>query len=73
MKLFIWNDPYDVNWGGSCLYVLAESLEQAKEQAKKTVIAKFGSNPDSKTFEFQVGEPDRVIEGPYAEAYEWAE
>lgn len=74
MKLFVWNNPYPVNYGGSCLYVLAETEVQAREQAASTVIAKFGDTWEGRIVSLApLRQPDRVVEGPYAECYEHEE
>lgn len=75
MKLFVWNNVFEQNYGGGCLYVLAQDEDQAREQAKSTVEMAFGCYDKvvrDATTEIQRA-PDRVMSGPYAEAYTWAE
>lgn len=73
MKLFIWNEPYKVEYGGACLYVIAETLEQARELALNAQLAYFGLKPLGTVGIPDLGEPDRVLDAPYAECYEWYE
>ena len=75
VKLYVWNNPYDVNYGGSCLYVVAESEDQARALAPAALVAKYG-NPWDKNRHLgavKLGAPDRVHELPHAEVYEWSE
>ena len=74
MKLFIWNEPYAVNYGGSCLYVLANDLEEARRLAMTAQDASFGTTRDeTRAIDVSNVEPTRVIDGPYAECYHWEE
>jgi hypothetical protein len=75
MKLYVWNQPYSVSWGGSCLYVLAASLPSARKAARKAIVAAYGGVYDGSTVTSldKLGEPDRIESGPYAEVYEWSE
>lgn len=74
MKLFIWEDPYDVKYGGSICVVMAETLEQAKD------IAASGQawlQWDYKDTPIQrnapLGEPTKVLDGPSAAWAHWEE
>lgn len=74
MKLFVWYEPYDIKWGGSALYVMAEDLEQAKKLAAEKVPVM----PDSRgEYYFKslknMPEPDMIFDGPSAVIYEWSE
>lgn len=86
MRLYIWDDPYDVSYGSTLLFVVAESLEAARLLAKTT--AKNGKNAwqhdkrdedNPYAGERPVGvdvdniEPSRVVDLPYAEFAEWME
>ena len=73
MKLFVWNDTESPAWGGACLYIIAETLEEAKRQAKITFVSKFGEAPNTINDIEILSEPDRVHELPYAELYWWKE
>lgn len=73
MKLFVWNNPYGVSYGGSCLYVVAETEDQARALAVTASISKFGDAPEGALGEQKLGPPDRVVDVPYAEVYEWSE
>lgn len=74
MKLFIWNDPYGVNYGGSILFVMAEDEASARELAKTCPTIKYGfGKPDGFFCTKPLGAPDRVIEQPGGECYEWSE
>ena len=71
MKLFIWEDPYPVDYGTSLLIVVAEDLEKAKSQAR------IGRHcwPEKQPLIglIHLGEPTRIVEVPCAEWFEWSE
>lgn len=75
MKLFVWNEPYPVSYGSACLYVLAETEEEAREKALTAVDCSYGTPyADGRTIKVdKLGKPTRVIEGPYAEVNWWQE
>ena len=75
MKLFIWNNPYSVSYGGSCLYVLANNLSEARKLALSSQDASFGGPWKEKKVGIDVSKkkPDRIITKPYAEVYHWEE
>lgn len=81
MKLFVWNEPYGVSYGQSSLFVVADNLAAAKEEAKKGRVYKFGLDfSDEKRFpndqhvrNIALGEPDHVSDLPCAEWHEWSE
>lgn len=75
-KLYIWNQPYSVNYGGSFLIVIAPDLETAKARAKNAPIYQYGAynHNGQRLGETELGEPTRIIDKfPYAECYEWSE
>lgn len=72
MKLFVWNSPYGVRYGGACLYIVAETVEQARELAKVAPVVAFGT-PVRLFGGHSLGEPTRVIDLPGGECYEWEE
>jgi hypothetical protein len=75
MKLYVWVDPYHVSYGGACLYVLAPGLDAAQNAALTALDAKYGHiHPADKPIKLEdLGEPTRVVSGPYAEVYNWSE
>ena len=74
MNLYIWNNPYHVTYGGTCLYALASNLREARHIALNSVIAVHGStHAKKKIFMDKLGKPSRIISKPYAEVYEWSE
>lgn len=75
MKLFIWKDPHKIDYGGTCLYVMANDLQEARNLALAAQDASYGEawNKEPVRVDVQNVEPDRVIEGPYAELYQWSE
>lgn len=72
MKLFIWNDPYHIKYGGSICYAVAETVEQARERAKEGTLRPFGLG-DGSAPNVELGDPTYVVDCPCAEWYEWAE
>lgn len=77
MKLYVWNDPYDVKYGGSCLYAIAATEDEARKIAADAGRATYGSQPEAGMRAAQLprdlGPPTRVHDLPYAEVYEWSE
>lgn len=69
VKLFVWNDPYSVAYGGSCLYVVAETEEQARELAKTATVMRFGFSDGGALGDVKLGEPSRVLNVPCAEVF----
>ena len=73
MKLFIWDDPYPVQYGSSMVFAVAKDLETAKEIAMNApgyAYTKYNNIPDKSK---PLGEPVRVLELPCAEWHEWSE
>ncbi len=77
MKLFVWDDPVHVAYGGCVVVVMAETVEQARE------IAAAGHGWQKWNYEGNdidpirkrglAGEPTAVLDGPaYAASY-WSE
>lgn len=74
MNIFIWNNPYSVPYGGSFLFVAAQTEEDARKLAKSVPIVAYGFGRPEKTFgSIELGEPTRVIEAPGGECYQWSE
>lgn len=74
MKLFVWNDPYDVDYGGSCLFVVAETEEQARDLAPAAEVSQFGYEAGgSLPQKMKLGPPTWVRELPCAVIYHWSE
>lgn len=78
MKLFIWNNPYRLQFGGSIIYAVAASEDEARAVALRAGISQFGDKPFPNEFgtgphRLDLGKPDRVIDAPCAEIYEWCE
>ena len=71
MKVFVWNDPYHIKYGGSFLFAVAENVEAAKAEAMKRIGESGSLSYMPKGF--SLGEPFAVHELPYAEWYEWSE
>lgn len=74
MKLYIWRDPYEVEYRGSSVcYAVAENVERARELAKDGLLRKPGMRSGCKPPPIALGEPDHVRDLPCAEWYEWSE
>ena len=81
MKLYIWVDPYNVSYGHSMVYAVAENLREAKKAAREGKV--FSSNidfSDAKRFpdyqhrrNIELKEPNFVYDLPCAVWSEWAE
>lgn len=72
MKLYIWKDPYKVNWGSSMCFAVADNLETAKEIAQGANLYRFVEY-ESGYMNLPLGEPTRVVDLPCAEWHEWSE
>lgn len=75
MKLYIWNHPYSVPYGGSCAYAVAENVKAARELVKAARVNAYGLGTRRGSHqEVDVSRPpDAVHKLPYAEIYEWSE
>ena len=73
MKLFVWVDPYRVNYGSSMCFAVAKTEELAKKKlakAKGYRFAQFDMAPSGP----KLGKPDRVLSlRDAAEWHEWSE
>lgn len=78
MKLFVWANPYSVDYGSSLLIAVAETVEEAKEIAgnscSRYACSEFeeGQN-DMQSTAATLGEPSRILDLPCAEWHEWSE
>ncbi len=74
-KLFCWNRPYHIDYGGSCVFALGKSIEEARINAKTALVWEYGiGRPDKK---IPIGldldrDPDLILEDG-AVCYEWSE
>jgi hypothetical protein len=75
MKIYIWNEPYQVSWGGSFLFIAAESEEQARLLAAIAPKCGYGyrASNDKPLGNIELGPPSRVIDVPGGECYWWSE
>jgi hypothetical protein len=73
MKLFVWVNPYYVDYGNTLLFVVAEDVESAKEMATKRQAYQWGDLEQESLPKVDLGEPSRVLELPCAEWHYWAE
>ena len=76
MKLYLWADPYQVDYGSSMAFAVAGTLAAAKKQAAKGLAYKYGKyKQDWSPTELaaKLGEPTRVVDLPCAEWHEWSE
>lgn len=74
MKLFVWNQPYSIPYGGSIAYAVAETEEEARERVRSARALGFGEYPREGAVWLDIDRPpDRVLSAPCAEIYEWVE
>ena len=75
MKIYIWNNPHDLKYGGSFLFVAAENEDQAREYARSAPRVPYGMSTweDQPLGDCVLGSPTRVINTPGGECYEWEE
>lgn len=72
MKMYVWNEPYEVSYGSSICFAVAETVEQAREIAARAWLYHYGFSKDKPPKEV-LGEPTRVYDLPCAEWHEWSE
>jgi len=72
VKMYIWNNPYHVDYGSSLLVVLAHNLRQAKSEAKRGQGYIYGEY-ERPTPDVKLGKPTRVLNLPCAEWHRWEE
>lgn len=76
MKLYIWSNPYTVSYGSSLVFAVADSLENAKQQAaigKSYCYNEYENMKDPSSMAEKLGDPIRVLDLPCAEWHEWSE
>lgn len=76
MKLFIWNNPFKESYGGSFVFAVAKTEDEARRIATTADVMAYGEydeGPLSSRLEKPLGEPTRVLDLPCAEAYRWSE
>ena len=75
MKLFVWNNPYSVPYGGTCAYAVAETEEEARTMVFNAPVNSYGLGATEEPLPVLNidGSPDAVHELPYAEIYFWSE
>lgn len=75
MNLYIWNEPFSVRYGGSVIYAVAETEDEARIQARAARVSEYGYDPTigaPKDMDID-RPPDRVMGVPCAEIYQWSE
>ncbi len=76
MKLYVWCDPYNVSYGSSMVFAIAESEEDARIVAENGLVYKYCKYEQSNSYGAiakRLGTPDRVVDVPCAEWHEWSE
>jgi hypothetical protein len=75
VNLYVWVNPYPVNYGSSLIISIASSLEEAKLVANDKLRARAYSYGEyERAFgPITLGAPKRVVSLPCAEWYEWSE
>lgn len=73
MKLFIWTNPYDVDYGMSQYIAVAENIEAAKALVVGAQNNRFGSPQGTCEVKLDLGEPDAVLDVPCGRLDMWSE
>lgn len=71
MKLFIWDNPYSIPFGGTLFFAIAETVEEARKIAETAPGYYFGNENDPQRP--KLGEPSRVRDLPCGEFHSWSE
>lgn len=76
MRMYIWNVLWPEYYSGSIVYAVAENVDDARREARAAKIQGFGEfsrdRPTSLLMDID-REPDRILDLPCAEIYEWEE
>jgi hypothetical protein len=67
MKLYVWENPYEIRYGYSLVFVVAENLRKARKQA---TLGKVYGRDITTT---DLGKPTRIVKLPCAEWHSWEE
>lgn len=82
MKLFVWANPYDIDYGSAMCFAVAETEEQAREMLMggNATAWSFGecededlSRPSPTRSWITLAGPTRVVDLPCAEWHRWEE
>lgn len=79
MKLYVWANPYSIEYGTSVVFAVADNEEAAREQAKHGRYYAFAEydHRSEETMEalatIELKEPTRVVDLPCAEWWSWSE
>jgi hypothetical protein len=75
MKLFIWAEPYQIDYGSAMLIAVAETEDEARAIAEGAPRYSYGQyrNRNETGGGVKLGEPTRVVDLPCAEWHEWQE
>lgn len=74
MKLFVWANPYTVSYGSTMFFAVAETVEEAREIARKADA--YAEEPDDRGPNkngIKLLEPTRVVDLPCGEWHKWEE
>lgn len=77
MKLFVWANPYQVKYGTSAFFAVAETVDDARAIARSAPRYSFFACEDgagmANADQLLAGEPTRIIDVPCGEWHEWSE
>ncbi|MCY1669494.1 hypothetical protein OVA07_00505 [Novosphingobium sp. SL115] len=75
MKLYIWNHPHNILYGGAIAYAVAESEDAARDEIRKAPVMLYGDQRqklDVAGLHID-GPADRILDLPCAEIFQWEE
>jgi hypothetical protein len=76
MKMFVWKDAYRVSYGNAVAVAVAETVEEARSLLRSAGRSHYGMDPfkdESQGCDIGTRAPDRILDLPCAEIYEWSE
>lgn len=76
MKLYVWANPYPVPYGTSAFFAVADSVESAREIAKRAKsysYVEYGGEDVKQDITVVLGEPTRIVDLPCGEWHQWSE
>lgn len=73
MKMFIWKDAYRVPFGSAIAVAVAENAEEARHKLRHAGVSHYGLAPEEGGVDLGNREPDRVLDLPAAQIFQWSE
>lgn len=75
VKMFVWNNPYGIDYGGTCIFALGETEEDARIAALAAEMMWFGRHAPNTAIPVRISlnRPADLILESGAVCYAWSE